>query len=318
MMKKNKFSLGFSPCPNDTFIFDALVNGKIDTEGLEFEVILEDVQTLNNRAKEGRLDVSKISYGVLPLLLEHYTVLSSGGALGKGVGPLLIGPLPASPEGGGVIHPKELADLVNESIIAIPGENTTAHFLFNQAFPNAKNKVFLRFDEIENWLLNFRNKRELNESQKALPLGEPARRSGGGLGGAGVIIHENRFTYQQKGLYKWLDLGELWERTTGFPIPLGGIVIRKSIDTALQQKIDRLIRKSLEYAFENYPHLTDYVKMHSQEMSEDVMRQHIDLYVNDFSLDMGETGRAAVLKLLDAMMPAAHSKEDIFIAPQSL
>ena len=286
MPDKNKFSLGFSPCPNDTFIFDALVNRKIDTEGLAFEVLLEDVQTLNNWAKQGKLDISKISYGVLPLLLNHYTVLSSGGALGKGVGPLLIGPLPASPEGGGEIDPERLAQLVNHAIIAIPGENTTAHFLFNQAFPGAKNKRFLRFDAIEDFVL-----------------------AGDGLG---VIIHENRFTYQQKGLYKWMDLGEHWERTTSFPIPLGGIVIKKSIETETQKTIDRLIRKSLQYAFENYPHLTDYVKMHSQEMSEEVMRQHIDLYVNDFSLDMGKDGKAAILKLLSNIRPGSEEQQGIF------
>jgi 1,4-dihydroxy-6-naphthoate synthase len=305
---KQVFTLGFSPCPNDTFIFDALVNQKIDTGGIEFEVVLEDVQTLNNWAKEGKLDISKISYGVLPLLLDKYSVLKSGGALGKGVGPLLIGPHPASPKGGGAETPERLAQLVNESIIAIPGENTTAHFLFSQAFPAAKNKRFMRFDEIEDWVLHSGSKHKKHEDQNALPLGE-------GLGGAGlgVIIHENRFTYQQKGLHKWLDLGEYWEESTGFPIPLGGIVIKKSIETETQKTIDQLIRKSLEYAFENYPRLTDYVKMHSQEMSEDVMRQHINLYVNDFSLDMGETGRAAVCKLLDTLQPASTIDEKIFV-----
>lgn len=259
-----KLTLGFSPCPNDTFIFDALVNHKIDTEGFEFETKLEDVQTLNQWAKEGRLDITKLSYGVLPLVLDKYSLLNSGGALGKGVGPLLISNkiVQGSKE--------EIDEMVNQSTIAIPGENTTAHFLFSLAYPDAKNKVFLRFDEIENFVA----------AEKGL----------------GVIIHENRFTYMDKSLYKIVDLGDYWEQNTGYPIPLGGIVAKQNLPHATQ--IDKLIRKSLEYAFANYPFITDYVKQHSQEMSEAVMRQHIDLYVNDFSLDLGDKGRAAVSKLL--------------------
>jgi 1,4-dihydroxy-6-naphthoate synthase len=256
------FTLGFSPCPNDTFIFDALVNRKIDTEGFSFDVMLEDVQTLNEWARKGKLDISKISYGVLPLVLENYLVLNSGGALGKGVGPLLItkNRIPDTKE-------------INSMRIAIPGVNTTAHLLFSLAYPEAVNKEFLVFHEIEDAVL----------SRKA---------------GAGVIIHENRFTYQEKGLVKIRDLGEYWEETTNIPIPLGGIVMKRNIDTTVQKKIDALIRKSLEYAFSNYPRLTDYVRTHSQEMSETVMRQHIDLYVNNYSLELGEDGKDAVKKLL--------------------
>jgi 1,4-dihydroxy-6-naphthoate synthase len=274
---KQKLTLGFSPCPNDTFIFDALVNGKIDTGDFEFEVVLEDVQTLNNWAREGKLDISKISYGVLPHLLGQYAVLKSGGALGKGVGPLLISKEPLSFEASDL---DALRDKVGQIPIAIPGEHTTAHFLFSQAFPNAANKTFVRFDDIEDFVL-----------------------SGKGLG---VIIHENRFTYQLKGLHKWMDLGSYWEETTSFPIPLGGIVIRKSLDSSVQQQIDSLIRQSLEYSFARYPELTDYIRMHSQEMSEEVMRQHINLYVNDFSLDMGESGRAAIEKLLETLKPGSR------------
>lgn len=256
------FTLGFSPCPNDTFIFDALVNRKIDTEGFSFDVMLEDVQTLNEWARKGKLDISKISYGVLPLVLEKYLVLNSGGALGKGVGPLLItkNTIPDTKE-------------INSMRIAIPGVNTTAHLLFSLAYPEAVNKEFLVFHEIEDAVLS-------------------------GKAGAGVIIHENRFTYQEKGLIKIRDLGEYWEETTNIPIPLGGIVIKRNIDSAVQKKIDALIRKSLEYAFSNYPRLTDYVRSHSQEMSETVMRQHIDLYVNHYSLELGEDGKDAVKKLL--------------------
>jgi len=253
-------TLAFSPCPNDTFIFDALVNQKIDTEGLSFEVVLEDVQTLNEWAKAGKLDISKISYGVLPLVLDTYSVLNSGGALGKGVGPLLI--TKGEPK-------KEVKDM----LIAIPGENTTAHMLFSLAYPEAKHKQFMVFHEIEEAVLS-------------------------GRVDAGVIIHENRFTYQLKGLSKIRDLGEYWEETVKVPIPLGGIIIRKNFDTALQQKVDRLINTSLNYAFDHYPELPDYVRQHSQEMSEQVMRQHIDLYVNAYSLDLGEEGRSAVNSML--------------------
>ena len=256
-------TLGFSPCPNDTFIFDALVNKKIDTEGITLQPVLEDVQTLNEWAIQGRLDVTKISYGVLPLLLDNYIVLNAGGALGKGVGPLLITKQAGADN-----------NAVNDMTIAIPGENTTAHMLFSLAYPQATKKKFMLFSAIEDAVLN-------------------------GEVDAGVIIHENRFTYQQRGLHKLVDLGEYWEQQTGNPIPLGGIVMKKSFDNALQQKIDALIKRSLEYAFKNYPLITDYVKQHSQEMSETVMRQHIDLYVNNYSLQLGPDGKAAVNTFLD-------------------
>jgi 1,4-dihydroxy-6-naphthoate synthase len=273
-------TLGFSPCPNDTFIFDALVNNKIDTEGITVEPVLEDVQTLNEWALQGRLDVTKISYGVLPLLLDKYIVLNAGGALGKGVGPLLI-----TKQAGANKD-------VNDMTIAIPGEHTTAHMLFSLAYPQAAKKKFMVFSAIEDAVLN----EEVD---------------------AGVIIHENRFTYQQKGLHKLVDLGEYWERQTGNPIPLGGIVMKKTFGTALQQKVDALIRRSLEYSFRHYPLITDYVKQHSQEMSETVMRQHIDLYVNNYSLQLGADGRSAVNTFLDIyeqLKKVAPHKKDIFLA----
>lgn len=252
-------TLGFSPCPNDTFIFDALVNKKIDTGGLDFEVHLEDVQTLNEWALSGKLAVSKISYGVLPLLLDRYTLLNSGGALGKGVGPLLI-----TNKSGGVSREE-----IENVAVAIPGENTTAHLLFSLAFPQARKKVFRVFNEIEQAVLH----REV---------------------AAGVIIHENRFTYQDRGLVKLLDLGNFWEQQTGAPIPLGGIVARKDLAPGIAGQVDRLIRQSVEYSFQHYPAISDYVRAHAQEMSEAVMRQHIDLYVNSFSLDLGPEGKKAV------------------------
>ena len=276
-----KLTLGFSPCPNDTFIFDAMVNHKIDTKGLEFEVLLEDVQTLNQWAQKGKLSITKLSYGVLPFVLDKYSVMNSGSALGKGVGPILIS---ASINNG-----QPIEDL----LVAIPGENTTAHLLFSMAYPNAKNKVFLRYDEIENFVLA--NK------------------------GLGVIIHENRFTYEAKGLKKIIDLGDYWENKTGNAIPLGGIVIKKEIDISTQHTIDALIKKSIESAFSNYPLLNDYIRSHAQEMSESVMRQHIDLYVNEYSLDLGDMGKNAILKLLNLhpIQSGVNSKnrEHIFLTP---
>ena len=267
-----KLTIGFSPCPNDTFIFDALVNHKIETGDIEFEVFLEDVQTLNEWATKGKLMLSKVSYGVLPLLIDQYKVMNSGGALGKGVGPLLI--TKPNKQNQPVLS-------VNDMTIAVPGINTTANLLFSYAYPQATHKIFKVFNEIEDAVLN----------------GEVYE---------GVIIHENRFTYQQRGLTKIIDLGTYWEENIKTPIPLGGIVIKKNMDTQLLLTIDGLIRKSLEYAFIHYPQLTDYVKLHAQEMSEDVMRQHINLYVNDYSLDLGVDGKKAVFTFLDVYSKMHH------------
>lgn len=253
-------TLGFSPCPNDTFIFDAMVNRQIDNGGLQFDTKLEDVETLNKWAMQGKLDITKLSFAAGLKLADKYRLLNSGSALGRGCGPLLIAKkdIPLS----------EVKDLV----IAIPGENTTANLLFGIAFPDAVNKKIMVFSDIENAVLN-------------------------GDADAGVIIHENRFTYQQKGLVKLIDLGEFWEEKTGQPIPLGGIFIRKDIPEEVQLQVDALIHKSLQQAFAKYPALSPYVKDHAQEMDEHVMRQHIDLYVNDFSLDLGKEGWTAIDKL---------------------
>jgi 1,4-dihydroxy-6-naphthoate synthase len=280
-----KFSLGFSPCPNDTFIFDALVNKKIDTKGLDFEVHLEDVQTLNNFALENRFDFSKISYGVMPLLLETHTLLNSGGAMGNGVGPLLI-----------CKDPHITPDEVNHLRIAIPGKNTTAYLLFSYIYPNATNISFYVFNEIEAAVLS-------------------------GEVDAGVIIHENRFTYAQKGLYKITDLGAAWETKTKSPIALGGIVASNRIPKPIMQQVDQLIAKSVAYAFNNYPTISEYVSCHAQEMSEAVMRQHIDLYVNDFSTDMGETGKNAIETLVhiyQQMIATTISTKPSHLTPASV
>jgi len=272
-LKMPVIDIGFSPCPNDTFIFDALVNHKIDTKGYTFNTHLEDVQTLNEWALQGKLPVSKISYGVWPLVKNNYQVLNAGGALGKGVGPLLIYKENAT-------STLENSDVENNGkptiktmCVAVPGINTTAHLLFSLVFPQVKNKKFLVFNEIEEAVLS-------------------------GQVDAGVIIHENRFTYAEKGLSKWMDLGSYFEETFNAPIPLGGIIARKDMPNEEVQLLDTLIKESVQYAFKNsYDILPEFVKCHAQEMSEQVMRQHIDLYVNDFTVDMGDTGKKAIEQL---------------------
>jgi 1,4-dihydroxy-6-naphthoate synthase len=253
------FSLGFSPCPNDTFIFDALVNKKIDTEGLNFEAVLEDVETLNQWALQGKLDITKLSFPAFFQSTDKYVLLNAGSALGKGVGPLLVSKSEV----------RSRKSEVRNSTVALPGVNTTANLLFSFAYPEALNKKFMIFSAIEDAVLN-------------------------GNTDLGVIIHENRFTYQQKGLHKVTDLGEYWEEKMKTPIPLGGIAINQSIKRSVALKVNELIRKSLEYAFAGYPLITDYVKQHSQTMSEEVMRQHIALYVNNYSLDLGNEGKNAI------------------------
>lgn len=259
-----RLSLAFSPCPNDTYIFDAMVHQRIDTEGLEFDVRLADVEQLNRMVISEIPDISKISYGLLAKVLPSYRVLDAGGALGRGVGPLLVAAKEHVPA------PDAMADLH----IALPGQHTTAHMLFSLAYPTVRKKVFLPFHEIEDAVLN-------------------------GRVDAGVIIHENRFTYAEKGLFKWNDLGSFWEQHTGQPIPLGGIVMRRDIPVDIMRRVDRVIRRSLEFARANDPALPAYVLEHAQEMDPQVMRQHISLYVNDFSLSLGSQGRAAVWKMLE-------------------
>lgn len=265
-------SLGFSPCPNDTFIFDAMIHQKIDTEGLNFEVVFDDVETLNQKAFRANLDITKLSYHAYAYLTENYVLLHAGSALGFGVGPLLI------------CNKNEYSTLDMESLrpltsvlspqtsdlrIGIPGKYTTANFLLSTAFPNAKNKIEMKFFEIESALLN-----------DQIDLG--------------VIIHENRFTYQDKGLKKIIDLGEYWEDLTNGPIPLGGIMIKRNLPEEIKQKVNRIIRRSVEYAFDHPESGFDFIRSLSQEMSTEVIKKHIDLYVNKFSIDLGELGRKAV------------------------
>ena len=271
-------SLGFSSCPNDTFIFDALLHGKIDTEGLTFQPVIEDVESLNKKAQLAQLDITKLSYHAFAHLTHLYKLLNAGSALGFGVGPLLISKEHLFGSAQEPLTIQETLSLLttHSSLlkIGIPGELTTANFLLSLAMPKAKNKKVMLFSEIENALLN--NEIDL-----------------------GLIIHENRFTYQDKGLVKILDLGEFWEEKYNSAIPLGGIVVNRKFDIETQLKIDRVLRRSVEFAFANPKSSFSFVREHSQEMSEEVMYKHIDLYVNKYSVNLGSEGRKAIYTLFD-------------------
>ncbi|MEO6903242.1 MAG: 1,4-dihydroxy-6-naphthoate synthase [Bacteroidia bacterium] len=265
MKPTTKLTLGFSPCPNDCFIFDALIHHKIDTEGISFEFIMEDVEALNKKAFKGALAISKLSYHAFANLTKFYQLLNAGSALGNNCGPLLI---------------TKNVDFINNPLkidsarIAIPGKYTTANLLLSLAFPKATDKKEMLFSDIEDAVLN-------------------------GTVGAGLIIHENRFTYEQKGLLKIVDLGEYWETLTGMPIPLGGIVIQRNLPVELKQKVENLIHKSVSYAFANPQSSLPFIKANAQEMEEEVMYKHIDLYVNKYSLDLGAVGKKAIQLLFD-------------------
>jgi 1,4-dihydroxy-6-naphthoate synthase len=259
-----KLSLGFSPCPNDCFMFDAIVNHRIDTEGLEFAVHLADVEELNQTALAGQAQITKLSYYAYAHCTERYVLLHAGSALGRNCGPLLISKRDISTQ-----------EAAQGSLrIAIPGKYTTANFLLGVAFPKAQNRFELVFSEIEAALLR-------NEYD------------------AGLIIHENRFTYEAKGLKKIIDLGELWERETGAPIPLGGIVISRLLPDDVKDRVNRVLRRSVEHAFAHRADTLPFVRAHAQEMSEEVMYKHIDLYVNEYSVDLGQEGRRAVELLFE-------------------
>jgi len=254
-----KLTLGFSPCPNDCFMFDAMVHRRIDLEGLEFDVRLADIEALNTAAFAGDADVTKLSFHAYAYCVDRYVLLDAGSALGRNCGPLLISKRP--------IGRDEVA--AGSLRIAIPGNYTTARFLLGLAFPAARNTTEVLFSAIEGGLLD-------------------------GRYDAGLIIHENRFTYEAKGLKKIIDLGEYWEAETGAPIPLGGIVVRRALAEDVRRRLNRVMRRSVEYAFAHRADSLPFVRAHAQEMSDDVMYRHIDLYVNDYSVDLGEDGRRAV------------------------
>lgn len=264
-----ELTLGFSPCPNDTFIFDALIHGKIDTEGLTFKVFFDDVETLNQKALRSELDITKLSFHAFAYVAEQYALLDAGSALGFGVGPLLI----CKKENLERIE-SELKTENCELKTAIPGKYTTANFLLGVAYPQLTEKQEMVFSDIENALLN-----------DEIDLG--------------LIIHENRFTYQAKGLHKVVDLGAYWEEFSGCAIPLGGIVVNRKLPLDVQQKVNRLVRKSVEFAFANPKSGIDFIREHAQAMEEEVMYKHIELYVNKYSVDLGIEGRKAIDTLFE-------------------
>jgi 1,4-dihydroxy-6-naphthoate synthase len=255
-----RLTLGFSPCPNDTFIFDAMVHGRIDTEGLEFDYFLTDVEELNRKALSADVDVTKISYNAFAYVAQNYLILDAGSALGHRNGPLLI-----SKNRIGI---SELPGLK----IAIPGKYTTANLLFSIAWPEVVNKTEYLFSDIEDALL----KDEVD---------------------AGLIIHETRFTYFRRGLHKLADMGEYWETLTGLPIPLGAIVIKRSIPDDIALKVNRVVRRSLEYAYKDSFASYDFVSDNAREMDSTIMNNHIKLFVNEYTLNLGKKGREAIVEL---------------------
>jgi 1,4-dihydroxy-6-naphthoate synthase len=252
--------IGFSPCPNDTFMFYAMLHGLVDNEGITFTPFIADVEELNLRVLEKNIQASKASYRTIAKSLDNYSLLQSGSALGRGCGPLLIGNGPANINGNEPLN------------VLIPGENTTANFLLETYYPFLTEKTSVLFSEIEDMLLN-------DEAD------------------LGVIIHENRFTFKEKGLVEIDDLGKRWEDETELPIPLGGIVVQKDLDKTVQQKMGRIIRRSVQYALKHFDETLPFVRKYSQTMSEDVMRKHINLYVNEFSIELGDEGKRAVKEL---------------------
>jgi len=267
-------SLGFSPCPNDTFIFHALVHGIVRADGLDFAPRLEDVETLNRLAEEAVLDVTKISYGAIPHLVRDYVLLRSGGALGRGCGPLVVARKPIDP-----------ADLPAQRI-AIPGRNTTANLLLRLFAPGAPAG----------------EERVYSDIMPAVARGEVD---------AGLIIHESRFTYADHGLVKVVDLGEWWEKETGLPIPLGGILARRDLGEETIRAIDEALRRSVEHAFADPAASRPYVRAHAQELDDTVTQQHIDLYVNQFSVDLGAEGERAIQELFARARRAGIIGEDV-------
>jgi 1,4-dihydroxy-6-naphthoate synthase len=252
-----KLQLGFSSCPNDTLIFEALVNKRIDTQGLDFEIVIADVEELNQRALQGELDITKLSFFAIAQVLQRYQILDTGSALGFANGPLFI------------CKKGSEQSISPDMPIAIPGEHTTAHLLFSLAYPEFTNKRFYIFSDIE----------------PAIERGEVA---------AGVIIHENRFTYAERGFYALRDLGSFWEQHYKMPIPLGGIVVKKSLPNDVKQAVNQLIGASIRYGKTHIDEALPYIRSLAQEMDSGVMQQHINLFVNDFSSNLGVLGKQAI------------------------
>ena len=255
-----KLTLGFSPCPNDTFIFDAMIHRRIDTEGIEFDYFLADVEKLNSKAMSAEVDITKISFHAYCYAADNYIILDSGSALGFGAGPLLISK-----------RQFDTSTMASKKI-AIPGKYTTANLLFSIAYPECRNKKEYLFSGIEEALIN-------------------------NAADVGLIIHETRFTYQKCGLIKIADMGEYWEKLTNLPVPLGAIVIKRAIPDNIALKVNRILRRSLEYAINTPEPSFDFIAGNAQEMDREVMNNHIRLYVNEFTLSLGVKGRKAIKKL---------------------
>lgn len=275
-----KLTLGYSTCPNDTFIFDAMVNGKVDTEGLQFEPVLADVEELNKRAFKGNIDITKLSYHAYAYLADKYILLTSGSALGRNNGPLLVSKKKINP------------DEIDNIKIAIPGKFTTANLLFSIAWPNASSKSEYLFSDIEQAILD-------------------------GEMDAGLLIHENRFTYKNRGLQLIQDMGEYWDKLTGKPIPLGGISINRKHSNIISGKINRTLRRSIQFAFQNPESSYEYVRKYAVSMDKEVMLSHIDLYVNEFTIDLGDTGKDAVKTLYKEASQRSvipEVRDDIFVS----
>lgn len=284
-----KLSLAYSPCPNDTFAFHAMVHNHVDTEGLSFTVELTDVDRLNKSAAEGKYDVCKLSYHAFFYLSDHYAMLRAGSAIGYNNGPLLVTRKESVSffNDDGSVHRNMLANLK----VAIPGEKTTAALLLKVAYPECVKLTPVVFSEIEERVLS-------------------------GEFDAGVLIHEGRFTYERKGLKLIEDLGDFWQTNTGAPVPLGGIAISRKFDNDLQQRVNRVLKRSIEFALSNPEFSKDYVCENARELETDVQKKHIELFVNNYSTDIGEMGENAVYLLYNKVLeiePKIIKRDNLFI-----
>ena len=268
-------TINISSCPNDTFMFDALLHGKIDTKGYRFELHIGDIAELNSYVLDGSVDISKISYATYPLIENNYQILTSGSAMGRGNGPLLVSKYK--------IYPDEVSSLK----IGVPGLTTTANMLLTIGFGDVRERKEYLFSDISEAILE-------------------------GEVDAGVLIHEERFTYKSKGLNLISDLGDMWEQKSGLLIPLGAIVVRRDIDDKIKRDIDMLVRESISYAFSNPLSSRSFVKSYAQELDSVVIDKHIEMFVNDYSLNVNDLGRASVANFFVASS-VKLSHRDIFV-----
>ena len=272
-----KLSLAYSPCPNDTFAFHAMTHGLVDCEGISFEVHLADVQELNKKAKSHSFNICKLSYHAFFLVSDNYAMLKTGSALGYGNGPLLVSNNGSTPDSG--------------SEILIPGETTTAALLLKIAFPGLTKTTPMLFSDIERALCK-------NQYQY------------------GVLIHEKRFTYKQRGLHLIADLGEKWSNMSGMPVPLGGIAVSRSLGLSLSQKIERVLKRSIEFALQNPDVSKEYVCSYAPESSFEIRKKHIDMFVNEYTRELGDEGEQAVgelYKYAAEHYPEIMKRENLFI-----